>query len=60
MDSAAGEGLGITPTARIRSDKQDPAQAKLERGTLKSRLEARGGPPATLLSVPGAVQTKGE
>ena len=34
------ERLGITPTVRIRSDSQNPAQAKLERGTLKSRLEA--------------------
>lgn len=32
------ERLGIIPTVRIRSDKT-PAQAKLERGTLKSRLE---------------------
>jgi hypothetical protein len=30
------EGLGIIPTVRIRSNQQGPAQAKLERGTLKS------------------------
>jgi hypothetical protein len=28
------ERLGIIPTVRIRSDKESPAQAKLERGTL--------------------------
>jgi len=33
------ERLGIIPMARIRSDKESPAQAKLERGTLKSRSE---------------------
>jgi putative transposase len=33
------EKLGIVPTVRIRSDKI-PAQAKLERATLKRRLEA--------------------
>jgi putative transposase len=38
------ERLGIIPTVRIRSDKQNPAQAKLERGTLKSRLEVWAGP----------------
>jgi hypothetical protein len=31
------ERLGIIPTVRIRSDIQNPAQAELERGTLKSR-----------------------
>jgi hypothetical protein len=30
------EKLGILPTVRVR---EDPAQAKLERGTLKSSLE---------------------
>jgi hypothetical protein len=33
------ERLGIIPTVRIRSDQQNPAQAKLERGTLKSYFE---------------------
>jgi putative transposase len=32
------ERLGIIPTVRVRTNKS-PAQAKLERGTLKSRLE---------------------
>jgi hypothetical protein len=30
---------GDPPAVRIRSGKQSPAQAKLERGTLKSRLD---------------------
>jgi len=33
------ERRGIIPMIRIRSDKESPAQAKLERGTLKSRFE---------------------
>jgi hypothetical protein len=31
------ERLGIVPTVRIRSNAKNPAQAELERGTLKSR-----------------------
>jgi hypothetical protein len=35
------ERLGIMPTARLH---ENPAQAKLERGTLKSSLEVKVGP----------------
>ena len=39
------ERLGIFPTAQNRKEK--PAQAELERGTLESRRNRWGGPPAT-------------
>jgi len=33
------EKMGIIPTVRVRSNQENPAQAELERGTLKSRSE---------------------
>ena len=44
------EKLGIIPNVRFRSTPQNPAQAKLERGTLESSLEGQGQ--ASLPSTP--------